>query len=66
MSLRIEEKEAFEVFGIEKHFAKGESIPAFWTECYEKGLYQKLLYDLCQGSRPGYGGIQRHRRRQIL
>ena len=52
MNWRIEEKEAFEVFGIEKCFAKGESIPAFWTECYEKGLYQKLLYDAASASDP--------------
>jgi len=49
VKLRIEALEAFEVFGIEKHFAPGESVPAFWTECFEKGLYQKLLYDAADG-----------------
>jgi len=52
MNPRIEEQEAFEVFGIEKRFAQGESVPAFWTECYEKGLYQKLLYDAAGGRDP--------------
>lgn len=43
MNWRIEEKEAFAVFGMEK--PPGESPAAFWTQCYQAGLYQKLFHD---------------------
>jgi AraC family transcriptional regulator len=47
MNWRIEEKEAFEVFGIEKIFKSDEmgNIPNFWSDCYHAGKYHKLLED---------------------
>ena len=47
MNWRIEEREAFEVFGIEKIFKNDEmgNIPNFWSECYHVGKYHKLLND---------------------
>ena len=33
------------MFGLERLFRLGEDVPAFWTECYQKGLYHKLFYD---------------------
>ncbi|MDD4493459.1 MAG: AraC family transcriptional regulator [Eubacteriales bacterium] len=44
MNWRIEEKEAFEVFGIERVFANDESglVPDFWTELRENGEYERL------------------------
>ena len=45
MTFRIEEKEAFAVFGMEKQLEEGENAAAFWTECYQAGLYHKLFYD---------------------
>jgi AraC family transcriptional regulator len=45
MNWRIEEKEAFEVFGIERIFNNDEAgkIPDFWAECYSKGEYERLF-----------------------
>jgi AraC family transcriptional regulator len=48
MDYRIETKEAFDVYGIEKIFTmKGgknlTDIPAFWTECRDDGRLGKLL-----------------------
>lgn len=45
MNWRIEEKEAFEVFGIERVFSNDEAgkIPDFWTECNLNGEYQRLF-----------------------
>ncbi|MGO4961733.1 GyrI-like domain-containing protein [Jeotgalibaca porci] len=45
MNWRIEEKEAFEVFGIERVFANDETskIPDFWTECHNNGEYERLF-----------------------
>ncbi|MCL2518372.1 MAG: AraC family transcriptional regulator [Oscillospiraceae bacterium] len=47
MNWRIEEREAFEVFGIERIFKNDESgkIPAFWDECHGNGSYEKLFVD---------------------
>jgi len=47
MNWRIEEREAFEVFGIERIFKNDETnkVPDFWSECYHTGLYHKLFYD---------------------
>jgi len=47
MNWRIEEKEAFEVFGIEKIFKNDETnkVPDFWSECYHAGKYHKLYHD---------------------
>lgn len=44
MNWRIEQKEAFEVFGIEKYFKNDESgdIPAFWDETREDGSRIRL------------------------
>ena len=45
MNWRIEEREAFEVFGIERYFANDESgdIPAFWDETRDDGSRIKLV-----------------------
>lgn len=47
MNWRIEEKEAFEVFGIERIFGNYETnkVPDFWTECHQNGSYEKLFDD---------------------
>jgi len=47
MNWRIEEKEAFEVFGIERRFGNDETgaVPDFWTQCYQAGLYHQLFRD---------------------
>ncbi len=45
MNWRIEEKEAFEVFGIERIFDNDETgkVPDFWTECHNNGEYERLF-----------------------
>lgn len=45
MNWRIEEKEAFEVFGIERIFGSDETgkVPDFWTECHNNGEYERLF-----------------------
>ena len=47
MNWRIEEKEAFEVFGVERIFGNDEValVPDFWTELRENGEYDRL-YDV--------------------
>ena len=52
MNWRIEQKEAFEVFGIERIFSNDETnkVPGFWTECHQNGSYEKLFDDA--------GGVQ--------
>ena len=47
MNWRIEDKEAFEVFGIERIFRNDETskVPDFWAECYHAGQYHKLYHD---------------------
>lgn len=47
MNWRIEKKEAFEVFGIERTFnsEEGNKVPDFWTECHQNGSYEKLFDD---------------------
>ena len=47
MNWRIEERDAFEVFGIERIFSNNETnkVPAFWTECLQNGSYEKLFDD---------------------
>jgi AraC family transcriptional regulator len=44
MNWRIEEREAFEVFGIERIFRHDEQdiVPSFWTELRENGEYNRL------------------------
>jgi len=44
MNWRIEEREAFEVFGIDRIFKNDETgkVPGFWDECFENGDYEKL------------------------
>ncbi|MCL2078287.1 MAG: AraC family transcriptional regulator [Oscillospiraceae bacterium] len=46
MNWRIEEKEAFEVFGIERIFNNDETskVPGFWTEIQQNGEQEKLFY----------------------
>ena len=47
MEYRIENKEAFAVYGIEGVFTLGDEkhddIPAFWQECMEDGRFGKLI-----------------------
>ncbi|MCL2772131.1 MAG: AraC family transcriptional regulator [Oscillospiraceae bacterium] len=47
MNWRIEEREAFEVFGIERIFKDNETtkVPAFWDELQQNGKYEKLIKD---------------------
>lgn len=47
MNWRIEEREAFEIFGIERIFKDDETdkIPDFWKECHVSGKYEKLIGD---------------------
>jgi AraC family transcriptional regulator len=44
MNWRIEEREAFEVFGIERIFGNDEmsKVPNFWTELRQNGEYERL------------------------
>jgi AraC family transcriptional regulator len=57
MNWRIEEKEAFEVFGIERIFGNDESgkVPAFWDECHQNGSYDKLFQ--AAGAKHGEDGM---------
>jgi len=45
MNWRIEEREAFEVFGIERIFGNDETgkVPDFWTELRQNGEYERLF-----------------------
>ncbi|MDR1689278.1 MAG: AraC family transcriptional regulator [Clostridiales bacterium] len=45
MNWRIEEKEAFEVFGIERIYGNDETgkVPEFWNECHQNGSYERLV-----------------------
>ncbi|MCL2050614.1 MAG: AraC family transcriptional regulator [Lachnospiraceae bacterium] len=45
LNWRIEESEAFEVFGIERIFSNEETgkVPEFWVECQENGEYERLF-----------------------
>lgn len=47
MNWRIEKREAFEVFGVERIFSSDETnkVSAFWDECHKKGCYEKLFDD---------------------
>jgi AraC-type DNA-binding domain-containing proteins len=44
---RIEERDAFEVFGIERVFGNDETstVPDFWTDCFRDGSYERLFDD---------------------
>lgn len=45
MNYRIEEKDAFDVFGVETDVVNDESsttVPKFWLECREKGILGKI------------------------
>jgi len=52
MNWRIEEKEAFEVFGMERVFPNNETgdVPGFWSECHQNGSYERL-FDAAGGTR---------------
>ncbi len=58
MNWRIEEKDAFEVFGLERIYCDDEAgkVPEFWNECHQNGDYEKL-FDAAGGERSpdGYG-----------
>ena len=61
MNWRIEEREAFEVFGIERVFKNGENgkVPEFWGECHANGEYERL-FDAAGGKRrPNGSGYPR-------
>lgn len=57
MNWRIEEKEAFEVFGIERVFGNDEValVPDFWTELQENGDYERLYK--AAGAKRGENGM---------
>jgi len=44
LNWRIEEREAFEVFGIERIFKidENDKVPGFWDECFGNGEYARL------------------------
>lgn len=52
MNWRIEEREAFDIFGIEHIFANDEThkVPEFWAECHKNGMYETLI-DAAGGKR---------------
>jgi len=57
---RLEEKEGFAVFGLEKPLELNP--PDFWTQVHRAGLYQKLFFDAGgagepDGERPGVGVV---------
>jgi AraC family transcriptional regulator len=56
MNWRIEEREAFEVFGLEKIFGNDETdlVPGFWTECHQNGSYERLYQ--AAGAKPDKDG----------
>lgn len=45
MNWRIEERESFEVFGIERVFKNEDSakVPDFWSECHQNGSCERLF-----------------------
>jgi len=45
MKMRLEEKEAFAVFGLEKPIGDEPGYRDFWTQVYQAGLYKKLYFD---------------------
>jgi len=49
MNWRIEEKEAFEVFGIERIFRNDETgkVPGLWDESFSNGEYERLHKAAC-------------------
>jgi len=57
MNWRIEEKGAFEVFGIERVFGNDEValVPDFWTELRENGEYERLYQ--AAGAKRGENGM---------
>jgi AraC family transcriptional regulator len=57
MNWRIEEREAFEVFGIERVFSNDESdiVPKFWDELLENGDYDRLCE--AAGGKLGANGL---------
>ena len=57
MNWRIEEKEAFEVFGIERVFGNDETnkVPGFWDECHKNGSYERLYH--AAGAKRGEDGM---------
>lgn len=46
MNYRIEEKKAFKIVGVKRHYKGPEDdenvVPVFWNEMYEKGIYDAL------------------------
>jgi len=55
MKMRIEEKEAFAVFGVEKPIGDEPGYRDFWTQAYQSGLYQKLHFDAGGARTPDEG-----------
>ena len=45
MKPRIEERQAFAVFGVEKPIGESPSYRDFWAQVYQSGRYQKLYFD---------------------
>lgn len=52
MNWRIEEREAFKVFGVERLFKNDEigKVPEFWRDCHADGSYERL-FDAAGGER---------------
>jgi AraC family transcriptional regulator len=57
MNCRIEEREAFEVFGIERVFDndKTDDVPGFWSEQHQNGEYERLFQ--AAGAKPSDEGM---------
>jgi AraC family transcriptional regulator len=57
MNWRIEEREAFEVFGVEKIFGNDETdkVPGFWSELHKNGEYERLYQ--AAGAKPSDNGM---------
>jgi AraC family transcriptional regulator len=57
MNWRIEEREAFEVFGVEKIFKNDETgkVPGFWDELHKSGEYERLFQ--AAGAKPFDNGM---------
>ena len=59
MNWRIEEREAFEVFGVERIFGNDEvaRVPDFWTELLENGEFERLYQAARVTDDNGWSGI---------
>ncbi|WP_304942454.1 AraC family transcriptional regulator [Vallitalea guaymasensis] len=60
MNYRIEEKEAFRIVGVKRHYSGPEDdasvVNVFWNEMYKKGIYEEI-FKLQTGSPKGVHGF---------